>query len=58
MIKLIGVNREMGDLKSNKKLFIYHDGRLYFSCQVERRLFFFLTIVMLLWGILDRTGIM
>jgi hypothetical protein len=57
-MKLIGSNCEMSDVKSNKKYFIYHEGRLHFSSRAERRLLFYLTLVMLLWGILEKIGIM
>jgi hypothetical protein len=37
--------------------FSYHNGRLYFTRQFERRLFFIGTIIMMAWGLLDKLGI-
>jgi len=39
------------------KPFYYSKGRLYFSKQVERRLLFFMTLAMLLWGMLKKMGL-
>ncbi|MFY9944199.1 MAG: hypothetical protein WAK57_18655 [Desulfobacterales bacterium] len=36
---------------------IRRDGRIYFSRQAERRLFFILTLIMLLLGILCQLGV-
>ena len=38
--------------------FCYRDGRLYFTRQVERRLFFGGTVIMLLYGLLVKIGIL
>lgn len=38
--------------------FIRRDGRLYFSRRTERKLFFILTLLMLLLGILHRLGVL
>jgi len=40
-------------LEPNKKRF-YKNGKLYFSKKTERNFFFYLTLVMLLWGILAK----
>ena len=40
------------------RAFCYKDGRLYFSRQVERRIFFGGTLIMLLWGILEKVGVL
>jgi len=37
--------------------FRYRDGRLYFTGQLERRVFFAGTIIMMAWGILDKFGV-
>lgn len=36
----------------------YQNGRLYFSRQVERRIFFGGTLIMLVWGLLEKIGIL
>ncbi|MFZ5569206.1 MAG: hypothetical protein ACOZF0_02295 [Thermodesulfobacteriota bacterium] len=41
-----------------KGLFHYRDGRLYFSRQLERRLFFAGTIIMLIWGFIVKIGLL
>ncbi|MGE4291841.1 MAG: hypothetical protein AB7E32_06480 [Desulfovibrio sp.] len=35
------------------KRFRYENGRLYFSKQTERSIFFVLTVVMLIWGVIE-----
>jgi hypothetical protein len=35
---------------NKKKSFIFKDGRLYFNKETERTIFFFLTIIMLIFG--------
>lgn len=42
----------------SKKLFTYENGRLYFSKQTERNLFFVLTLGMLASGVLVKLGIL
>lgn len=46
------------DMKKPEKPFCYHEGRLYFSRQLERRVFFFMTVAMLVWGLLEKIGIL
>lgn len=48
-------NREASTLGRS---FCYKDGRLYFSRQMERRIFFIGTVLMLLWGILEKIGVL
>ena len=43
--------------KQNKGLF-HSNGITYFSKKTERTIFFILTILMLLWGILTKLGIL
>jgi hypothetical protein len=38
--------------------FMCRDGRVYFSRRTERKLFFILTLVMLVLGILHRLGVL
>jgi len=40
-----------------ERAFMRRDGRIYFSRQTERKLFFILTLVMLVVGILYRLGV-
>ena len=42
----------------NKKSICYRDGRFYFTKQTERSFFFVLTIIMLIAGVLYKTGIL
>ena len=44
--------------ESNKKSICYRDGRFYFTKQAERSFFFVLTIIMLVAGVLYKTGIL
>jgi hypothetical protein len=39
------------------RAFIRRDGRIYFSRQTERKLFFILTLIMLVLGLLYRLGV-
>ncbi len=39
------------------KPFVYENGRLYFTKQGERTVFFIMTIIMLILGILYKAGI-
>lgn len=41
-----------------KKRILYQDGRLYFSKETERKFYFILTMIMLVAGILYKTGIL
>jgi hypothetical protein len=40
-----------------ERTFMRRDGRIYFSRQTERKLFFILTLVMLVVGVLYRLGV-
>lgn len=42
----------------NQKSICYQDGRFYFTKQAERSFFFILTIIMLIAGVLYKTGIL
>lgn len=44
--------------KTGKKLFVKKDGRIYFSRDTERRIFFVMTLVMLCIGITVKLGIL
>ena len=37
--------------------FVLANGRIYFSRQTERKIFFVLTVLMLIYGICTRTGL-
>ncbi len=39
------------------KPFVYEDGRLYFTRQGERFVFFVMTVIMLIFGLLYKAGI-
>ncbi|WP_319759696.1 hypothetical protein [Maridesulfovibrio sp.] len=39
--------------KNNKQLFVYENGTTYFSKQTERRVLFILTLIMLVWGMVE-----
>jgi len=45
------------DRKQNKRLF-HSNGITYFSKKTERSFFFVLTLIVLLWGILTKLGIL
>ena len=38
--------------------FVLTDGRIYFSRQTERKIFFVLTVLMLVYGICSRMGLL
>lgn len=40
------------------KMFIYENGRFYFTKMAERKFYFVLTLIMLLAGILYKVGIL
>jgi hypothetical protein len=44
-------------MKKNEKYFLWRDGKLYFTKELERRIFFILTLIMLGAGIGYRVGI-
>lgn len=43
---------------SQKKPLFYSKGMTYFSKKTERTFFFILTIIMMIWGVLVKFGIM
>lgn len=46
--------KNMKDMGGQKKGFVLEKGVIYFSKQTERRIFFVLTLLMLIWGIVDK----
>jgi hypothetical protein len=44
--------------KGQKKTLCYQNGRLYFTKQAERSFYFILTLVMLVAGVLYKSGIL
>ncbi|MCD6585471.1 MAG: hypothetical protein J7K96_06905 [Desulfobacteraceae bacterium] len=44
--------------ENQKKSICYRDGRFYFTKQAERTFFFVMTIIMLVAGVLYKTGIL
>ncbi len=50
-------NTNHNTISEKKRGICFHEGKLYFTKQVERKIFFFLTIVMLILGIASYTGI-
>ena len=48
--------QELKDDKNRKKAFFYSKGVTYFTKKTERTLFFVLTLIMLIWGILTKYG--
>ncbi len=49
-------SRKNGDKRT--KLLVHENGKIYFSKENERRFYFLLTIIMLLAGILYKTGLL
>ena len=47
-----------GKAVSQKKNLFYSKGVTYFSKNTERTFFFILTIIMLIWGVLAKLGIL
>lgn len=48
------------DLENNapaKKAFYFANGKMYFNKKTERRFYFFLTMIILVWALLAKTGI-
>ena len=41
---------------TQKKLFVHANGVTRFDKQTERRVFFILTLIMLVWGIVSKIG--
>jgi hypothetical protein len=46
------------NIAGQKKTFMICDGKLYFSKASERKFFFVLTVVMLIWGIFSKIGLL
>lgn len=58
-----GKENAVGNIDGNKdtgskKGFFHSKGITYFDKKTERTIFFILTIIMLLWGILTKLGVM
>ena len=47
-----------GEKKRSEKMVQYKNGKIYFSRVLERKVFFILTVMMLLWGLFTRAGLM
>jgi hypothetical protein len=43
--------------KEKKAPVVYRDGRIYLTREFERKLFFVLTVIMMLWGALTKIGL-
>ena len=48
---------EASSPKEKKAPVVYRNGRLYFTKEFERKLFFVLTVIMMLWGALAKIGL-
>ncbi len=46
-------NTDHNTISEGKKEICFHEGRIYFTKHLERKLFFFLTILMLILGIVS-----
>ncbi len=46
-----------GNMTERENKIFYEDGRFYFSKKMERRFYFFLTVIMVVFGILSKTGL-
>ncbi|MCK5783421.1 MAG: hypothetical protein KAH06_03175 [Desulfobacterales bacterium] len=44
-------------MQEQKKTILYDNGKFYYSKETERKFYFVLTIIMLLFGILTKLGI-
>jgi hypothetical protein len=44
-------------MKEKKAPVYYHDGKLYITRGFERKLFFVLTVVMMIWGVFTKIGL-
>ena len=49
---------QKNDTESREKTFNHHKGVTWFSRATERKVFFALTLAMLLWGIFAKLGIL
>lgn len=47
---------QTGEVTKRERRFRYENGRLYFSKQTERTVFFVLTLAMLVWGMFEGVG--
>ena len=45
-------------MKEKKALIYYRDGKLYITKLFERTLFFVLTVVMMIWGLSIKIGLL
>lgn len=54
----IPVEGESSERERQEKILIHRKGKTYFSKKTERRFFFVLTVMMLLWGILVKLNIL
>ncbi len=50
-------NVKKGTVSGAKKALFHSKGITYFSKKTERTIFFILTMIMLLWGVLTKLGI-
>ncbi|UCE54440.1 MAG: hypothetical protein JSV31_03070 [Desulfobacterales bacterium] len=48
---------ENANLAEHRRVLKYENGKVYFSAKAERKLFFVLTLAMLLYGALAKLGI-
>jgi hypothetical protein len=46
-----------GNTHAQEKILRPKNGKLYFSKKTERKVFFVLTLIMLLWGIFTKLGL-
>jgi hypothetical protein len=44
-------------MKEKKESVYYRDGKIYISRGFERRLFFVLTVMMMIWGVFIKIGL-
>lgn len=49
---------ESREKQKHEKILIHREGKTYFSRKTERRIFFVLTLMMLLWGMLVKLDIL
>ena len=46
-----------GNTHAQEKILLHKNGKLYFSKKTERKVFFVLTLIMLLWGVFTKLGL-
>ena len=49
--------RQQENIHAQKKILLHENGKIYFSKKTERKVFFVLTLIMLLWGIITKLGL-